>query len=228
LKARAFARLDWRRVIPGKPPLSPCLNAGSIAIVPAMVKHRYLLLFVLLWLPMQFGAVADGVLVNTENYSFPSPEEMNQWKLSYHSLEDWIARTSRKEWKLLYKSETKEHYAAVYLDGQERIVVETWRLNGLTPNSSTLDITGEDGTDACKSDGIGYVKQKVNVSSLPQLDSKGRLSTASGSYELVIGEIRMLGKNCKGKIHIVKHEHLKEGDGPLEVLDYTLQWPVSK
>jgi hypothetical protein len=86
---------------------------------------------------------AGDVLIE-EKVTVFSPEAMDQWKLTFRSLDDWITRVSRKDWRLLYRKETKRDYIALFLDQDQRVVVSTWRLDGLRADQWSINITGDD------------------------------------------------------------------------------------
>ena len=192
-----------------------------------MFKRGLLTLLVMGWLPAAPLAFGQDVYI-TEKANVFSTRAIKDWKLSFKSLDDWIARDSHKEWRLLYKKETKEDYIALFLDEDGRLVVATWRRDGVEPWMWQADVTGADKRDAYDHDGMKQLFMRAEISSVPYIDENGNALPQEGGKQWATGYIYAIRKNYAGNLRILVQDRLKNGDPMRVILDYTFQWPVPK
>ena len=174
------------------------------------------------------GAFADEDVVIKEQIHLVSPQEMAEWKPTFNSFDDWLKRITRKEWRVLYKSETKDDYVAIFLGQDERLIIAFRRVDGLDAKNGSTSITGEDKKTVEDGKGRGWLVLETEVSTAEILLPNGGLSSSTGGNRYYLGDIWTIRKGYKGKVHIVKQDRMKEGGPWRTFLDYTFDWPVAK
>ncbi|HVV71885.1 MAG TPA: hypothetical protein VHI52_10360, partial [Verrucomicrobiae bacterium] len=149
------------------------------------------------------------------------------WKITFHSLDDWVARVSRKEWRVLYKKETKDFYLALFLDQDQHLIVSSWRLDGVEETSYGVGIFDEKRNVAYNIHESSQVNLDVRLTTVPVLDETGTRRSLGCDKQWCVGNIYSIRKGYKGKLKIEKDDSTKEQKSR-PVMDYTLEWPVPK